>query len=158
MPIAAASLTCECATRIDSKFLATRVYLVANKRPILALILSFNKCDLLDSYCERRYAARSDGVLAIKSWGKCAHSNCVASPAVSFSSLRRQLSRSHQHRLRDARDEKRSRPDRFGLRHSKWNFFHRLFRTPNPGGGFGRTLERAAATLAYVDYVGRINN
>src|SRR5207248_10135601 len=33
-----------------------------------------------------------------------------------------------------------------------------LLRAPNPGGGFGRTVEREAATRDHIDYVGRINN
>src|SRR5206468_7492363 len=39
--------------------------------------------------------------------GKCAQSDCVAAAAVSVSALRRELSRPHQHRLRDPRDERR---------------------------------------------------
>src|SRR4051794_18174275 len=107
---------------------------------------------------ERRYAARNDGFFASRRRRKCAQSNRVAASAASVSALRRELPRSHKHRLRGARDERRSRPDRFGLRHGEWNFFHRLFRAANPGGGFGRTLEREAATRVYTDYVGCINN
>src|SRR5215471_9238749 len=120
-----------------------------------------NKCDLLDSYCERcgrRYGARGDGFFASRHRRKCAHSNRVAASAVSFSSLRRQLSRSHKHRVCDARDERRSRSDRFGLWHGERNFLCRLFCAANSRRAIGRALEREVATRDHIDYVGRINN
>ena len=107
---------------------------------------------------ERRYAARDDGFFASRRRRKCAQSNRVAASAVSVSALRRELPRSHKHRLRDARDERRSRSKRFGLWHGQRNFLYRLFCAANSRRAIGRALEREAATRDHIDYVGRINN
>ena len=53
----------------------------------------------------------------------------------------------------DARDERRSRPDRFRLRHRERNFFHWIFRAANSGSVVGRTLERATiAALTLITW------
>src|SRR4029077_19972387 len=54
---------------------------------------------------ERRYDARNDGFFASKRRRKCAQSNRVAASAVSVSALRRELPRSHKHRVCDAWNE-----------------------------------------------------
>ena len=89
---------------------------------------------------------------------KCAHSHRGAAPAVSVSPLRRELSRSHEHRLRDARDERRSGSDRFGLRHGERNFLHRIFRAANSRGAAGGTLERKASARDNAYHLGRTDN
>src|SRR2546423_11102575 len=87
----------------------------------------------------RRYAARSHGFLARRRWIKCAQPDCMATPAVSFSPLRRELSRSHEYRLRahHAPNEDRPRSDRFGLWHGERDFFYRLFRATDSRGAVG---------------------
>src|SRR5438874_87298 len=107
---------------------------------------------------ERRYDARNDGFFASRRWRKCAQSNRVAASAVSVSALRRELPRSHKHRVCDAWNERRPRPDRFGLRHGEWNFFYWIFCAANSRGAAGRTLEREAATRAYTDHLGRADD
>src|SRR5436853_4809895 len=104
------------------------------------------------------YAVRSHGFRGDRGWGECAHSNRDSAIAVSFSPLRRELSRSHEYRLRDAGDERRPRSERLGLRHRERNFLHWIFRAPNSRGATGRAVERAALTRAHPDYLGRTHN
>src|SRR5262245_54675357 len=104
--------------------------------------------------CERfgrRYAARSDGLLATKSWRKCAHSNRVAASAVSVSALRRELPRSHKHRVCDARDERRPGFKRFSVWHSERNFFYWIFCSANSRGVVGGALERRSSPRDNAD-------
>src|SRR5215471_4132231 len=100
--------------------------------------------------------ARVHGLYANRNRGKCAHSGCVAIAAVPIPPLRRKLSRPHEHRLRDARHERRSRPDRFGVRHCERDFFYWLLRAANSGGVVGRTLERAAIAHVNSDNLGAL--
>src|SRR5207244_964370 len=96
-----------------------------------------------DSNCDRygeRYAARSHGFFGNGDWDKCADSNRVAAAPVSLSPLRCELSRSHKHRLRDARDERRLGFERLGLWHGERNFLYRILRAPNSGSASSRTL------------------
>src|SRR2546423_3257808 len=84
----------------------------------------------------RRYAARNHGFLARRRWIKCAQPDCMAASAISFSPLRRELSRSDEYRLRanHAPNEDRSRSDRLGFWNGEWNFFYRLFLAANSRG------------------------
>src|SRR5256885_17195036 len=63
------------------------------------------------------YAVRSHGFRGDRGWGECAHSNRDSAIAVSFSSLRRELSRPHEHRVCDVGDERRPRPERLSIWH-----------------------------------------
>src|ERR1700686_2823234 len=100
---------------------------------------------------------RTHGFPADRRWGKCAQSNCCAAFAVSFSSLRRELSRSHQHRLRDARDEG-CWPNGFGHWHGVRDFLYWLLRPANSGRAAGGTLECKAPPGDNADHMGRIHN
>ena len=115
-----------------------------------------------DSHCEHygpRIILRAlHGFPANRRWGKCAHSHRGAAAAVSFSPLRRELSRSHEHRLRDARDERRPGSDRFGVWHGERNFLHRIFRAANSRGAAGGTLEREAPARDNAHHLGRTHN
>src|SRR5262249_6064133 len=95
------------------------------------------------------------GLSANRNRGKCASSGCVAIAAVPIPPLRRELSRPHEHRLRGARHERGSRPDRFSVRHCERDFFYWLLRAANSGGIVGRTLERAAIAHVNSDNLGR---
>src|SRR5215813_9425746 len=98
--------------------------------------------------------ARVYGLYANRNRGKCAHSCCVAIAAVPIPPLRRELSRPHEHRLRGAWHERRSRPDRLSVRHCQRDFFYWLLRTANSGGLVGRKLERAAIARVNSDNLG----
>src|SRR5437762_10038593 len=91
---------------------------------------------------ERRYAARDDGFFARKRRRKCAQSNRLAASAVSVSALRRELPRSHKHRVCDAWNERRLGFKRFSVWHGQRNFFYWIFCAANSRGAAGGTLER----------------
>ena len=91
---------------------------------------------------ERRYAARNDGFFASRRRRKCAQSNRVAASAVSVSPLRRELPRSHKHRVCDAWNERRPGFKRFSVWHGQRNFFYWIFCAANSRGAAGGTLER----------------
>src|SRR5260370_31301822 len=103
------------------------------------------------------YRARKHG-LGNGRCGKCGEADCVAAAAVSVSALRRELSRPHQHRLRDPRDERRSRPDRFNLWQRQRHFLHRLLRAANSRGPAGGALERAMVVVVNADHLGCAHN
>src|SRR6266481_2484411 len=107
---------------------------------------------------ERRYAARNDGFFASRRRRKCAQSNRVAASAVSVSALRRELPRSHKHRVCDAWNERRPGFKRFSVWHGQRNFFCWIFCAANSRGAAGGTLEREAATRAYTDHLGRTDD
>src|SRR5947209_19252748 len=98
--------------------------------------------------------APADGVYATTNRGKRPQSNRLATAAFSVPALRRQLSGSHEHRLRDARNERRSGPERFGIRQRQRNFFDWIFRASDSRRVAGGTVERAAIARANFDYVG----
>src|SRR5439155_572139 len=91
---------------------------------------------------ERRYAARNDGFFASRRRRKCAQSNRVAASAVSVSALRRELPRSHKHRVCDAWNERRPGFKRFSVWHGQRNFFYWIFCAANSRGAAGGKLER----------------
>src|SRR5258708_20732541 len=86
------------------------------------------------------YAARTHGFPANRRWSECAQSSCDAAPAVSFSPLCRELSRSYEHRVCDAWDEG-CWPNGFGHWHGVRDFLCRLFRSANSGRPPVRTLQ-----------------
>jgi len=104
------------------------------------------------------YSARTHGFPANRRRGKCAHSNRRAASAVSFSPLRRELSRPDEYRVCDARDERRPGSERSGVWQGKRNFLYRLSRAANSRGVAGGTLERKAPAGNNPDHVGRTNN
>ena len=93
---------------------------------------------------ERRYAARNDGFFASRRRRKCAQSNRVAASAVSVSALRRELPRSHKHRVCDAWNERRPGFKRFSVWHGQRNFFIGYFALQIPG---ALLVERWSARL-----------
>src|SRR6476646_4327867 len=114
----------------------------------------FLKCERF----ERRYDARNDGFFASRRRRKCAQSNRVAASAVSVSALRRELHRSHKHRVCDAWNERRPGFKRFSVWHGQRNFFYWIFCAANSRGAIGRALEREVATRAYTDHLGRTDD
>ena len=107
---------------------------------------------------ERRYDARNDGFFASRRRRKCAQSNRVAASAVSVSALRRELPRSHKHRVCDAWNERRPGFKRFSVWHGQRNFFYWIFCAANSRGAAGGTLERQTSPRDNADNLGRTHN
>ncbi len=105
---------------------------------------------------ERRYDARNDGFFASRRRRKCAQSNRVAASAVSVSALRRELPRSHKHRVCDAWNERRPGFKRFRVWHGQRNFFHWIFCAANSRGAAGGTLERQTSPRDNADNLGAL--
>jgi len=80
----------------------------------------------------------------LKAGESAAQSNRVAASAVSVSALRRELPRSHKHRVCDAWNERRPGFKRFSVWHGQWNFFIGYFALQIPG---ALLVERWSARL-----------